>query len=177
MARTLDDILTDARRMGLTPADLLRAAGMAESWLRDRKRYGTAARSLVRLDQALGRLKLAQAPKNNGELAVNAAYRAILALSAQALSVDPAQAQASAPAKRATGSPDWTSAADARRLALYLMNTGLGFSQSDLGRVCGMTKQAISLAMRDTEDRMDDPEFETLAERLAGWLTGNADAR
>lgn len=174
--RQLDDILAAAEVAGFNQTELARAAGLLPHHIA-RWRAGTHrpdAASLARLDQALARLRLGQIPAGEHERALNATYRAALALAALSLGCDPADAQASAPAARATASAEWTAAARARRLALYLLNAGLGFKITAIARVAGVTKQAVSLAVRDIEDARDDNGFDGVVARLTAALTGEA---
>lgn len=105
-------------------------------------------------------------------LAVVLAYRATLALACSKLGVDPAMAQNSDPARKQTQNPEWRSAANARRLAQYLMNTTMGFRQVEVARAAGVTKQAINQAMREIEDEREGAIFDTLVKSLEDAILG-----
>lgn len=218
--RDITAILDDARREGITPAALCRAAGTCTKTLW-KIRAGKAAQTpvmLARLDLALARLKLGQAAHGESETALNVAYRAAMALAAKGLgeqpdlaarliapaalayaaghdasarksaadarlrqavgllAASPGQAAAANPGRRATGSAQWLAAAEARRLGLYLLNAACGFRQAEIARAAGMTRQAVSLAVRAAEERREDGAYDALAERLTAMVTGDGHA-
>lgn len=57
-------------------------------------------------------------------------------------------------------------AADARHLAMYLMNVILQTTLTDIGRLFGRDRTTIRHACARIEDKRDDPRFETLVMRL-----------
>jgi hypothetical protein len=126
----------------------------------------------ARLKLALQRFKLRLSCAEDREFAVAVAYRALIAMAARELGEDPASVHAQDPGRRATHNPAWMRAAEVRRLAVYLLNAGCGFTQTDTARAAGMTKQAVSLACRAIEDRRSDEAFERLVERLTASIVG-----
>lgn len=55
----------------------------------------------------------------------------------------------------------------ARRIAMYLMNTELDIPPVTVAEIAGITRQGVFKATRIVEDRRDDPEFDALIERHA----------
>lgn len=101
------------------------------------------------------------------------AYRLALIVAAHVLGHDAAAAQAADPARRATQCPDWMKAAEVRRLALYLLTSECGFSQSEVARAAGLTKQAVSEICKDMEAIRDEGSaFEAMVDTLRNWIMG-----
>lgn len=126
-----------------------------------------------RLRIALSRLKLRQSCDSDADFTMAIAYRMAVAIAAGGLERDPAEVHGQDPARRATQDPAWMRAAEVRRLAVYLMNTGAGFRQTDTARAAGLTKQAVSLAVREIEERRSDAGFDALVERLTISIVGD----
>ncbi|APY13183.1 hypothetical protein GJU93_06005 [Brucella sp. 10RB9212] len=102
----------------------------------------------------------------------NMAIRAAIALLCEARGLNAEKIQNSIASKRATQSPEWLEAARVRRDAWALVSNAFGISGSDLARAAGVSKAAISLALRAVEDARDDKEFDREMERLERALTG-----
>lgn len=152
-------------------ADLARLSGLHVSHIGNIKagrRMPTAA-TLAKLRLVAVRLRTRQI---EAPLAVVLTYRASLALACRFLNVDAAMAQNSDPARKQTQNVEWRSAATARRLAQYLMNTCMGFRQVDVARAAGVTKQAINQAMREIEDAREDQGFDQLVRALEDAILG-----
>ena len=96
---------------------------------------------------------------------VDAAFSAVASLVARELGLDPTALRTAGPGVVSRGL-----AADARRMAMYLMNTRLGFHQAEVARACGVTRQAISLACAAVEESRDDATRDALLTRVEGWL-------
>ncbi len=58
-------------------------------------------------------------------------------------------------------SGDVTTAARIRARAAYLLHTSMGIPQTEVARLFGVTKQAISKSLRPVESEMDDPQIST----------------
>jgi hypothetical protein len=126
------------------------------------RRASTA--SVARLRLAITRMKAGRVDGPPEEFAL---YSTLLALASLSLGLDPAMVAAQKPAAKQVMDDDWRAAAGARWLAQYLMNCGFGLKQAAVARACGMTRQAVSLAMQEVELRREtDPEFEALVSRL-----------
>lgn len=150
-------------------AELARLAGLHPHHL-----YDIAAGRKALVPATRAKLRMARARIHNrqldGTLELITAYRATLALSALAFGLDPAEVISQKPWTSANVSERWRKAALARRVAQYLMNTALGFAQAEVGRAAGMTRQAVSIAMREVEDLRDEAEFSDTLERLEQWV-------
>lgn len=107
--------------------------------------------TLAKLSAALGRFKLSYTG-DPGPMAAHATYRMALLLSAQVLGADPRQALFSDPADKATANKEWRESARVRRLAFWLANGLLGFKVTEIARAAGVTKQAVSSAIKELED-------------------------
>jgi transcriptional regulator with XRE-family HTH domain len=135
------------------------------------KRKPTAA-TVAKLRLALVRIRTRQVAAPNKDVAL---YRALLALACTELGLDAALVQNSNPALRFNLNQEWRDASYARWLAQYLMNCGLGVSQSDVARACGLTKQAICKNLPEIEDRRErDAAFDVMVSRLEELLVGAA---
>ncbi|MBX3580094.1 MAG: hypothetical protein KF723_23065 [Rhizobiaceae bacterium] len=167
----------EARRVatGVTVTALERAAGLATRHYYKLLRgvWPATPATLARLELALRRARKGVGPVDrHGEL-VEIAYRTVLALAARELGADGSKAQVSDPGRRATQDPAWSQAAAARELAVYLLHCGCGLSQTDVGAAAGMTKQAVSTAVKRIEDRADEGSaFAAMVERLTGQIVG-----
>lgn len=111
--------------------------------------------TMAKLQRALGRYRIGFGGEA-GQLAPHSTFRAVQVLAAFHLKVDARQAISADPARRATMDRDWRQAAKVRRAALYITNQFFGFTQSDLARAAGMTKQAVSAAIKELEDERDE---------------------
>lgn len=176
MSPALAQIEEMRRRLGVTRQELERAAGLGTAgyhvlFVADENGRPREVRpaTLARLRMGLARIRTRQ---HGTDWPMLVCWRVALALAANALHLDPARCQDQDPARRASFSREWMAAAEARRLAMYLLNAGCGFSQSAVARAAGMTKQAVSLACREIEDRRSDRAFDELADRLTAAITG-----
>jgi transcriptional regulator with XRE-family HTH domain len=152
-------------------AELSRLSGLHPSHIGNIKSGNRRPKpaTLARLKLVAVRLRTRQI---EAPLAVVLTYRATLALASTVLGVDPAMAQNSDPARKLTGNAEWRSAANARRLAQYLMNTAMGFRQVEVARAAGVTKQAINQAMREIEDEREKGDFDQLVKTLEDAILG-----
>jgi hypothetical protein len=170
MSPALAHIEAARAQLGIDAARLEAAAGLQGYYYRRLLRgdFAPTPATLARLRTGLARCRARQ----TDDRAMVLAYRLALALAAHVLGLDPARCQDQDPARRASFSREWMAASEARRLALYLLNAGCGFSQSAVARAAGMTKQAVSLACREIEDRRSDRAFDELADRLTAAIMG-----
>lgn len=112
--------------------------------------------TLSRLAAALGRCQ--RKASDSGQLQAlrdKAAWRCALVLAAAQLGQDGRLVLAADPARKATADPEWMAAAQVRRLAYWTANGMLGLSASDIGRLAGVTKQAVSKGIQEMEDTTD----------------------
>ena len=86
---------------------------------------------------------------------------------------DAAEIQLSMPQKRATADPQWRLAADMRRMAFGLANSGLGLSQAQIGRGAGVTRSAVHLALQQHEDARSAAAYDARFDRLENAIRGN----
>lgn len=169
----------ERRRMALNVSrtELATAAGIALTYYsgfliagKRRPREST----LARLNTALS--NIARKRGTDSDFPMTVAYRLALIVAAHALGHDAAAAQTADPARRATQCPDWMKAAEVRRLALYLLTSECGFSQSEVARAAGLTKQAVSEACKDLENIRDEGSaFEAKVDMLRDWIMGDVE--
>lgn len=167
----------EARRqaLGVSIDALERAAGIADGHYHallggaKRARHATLARMRITLQ----RLKLKQETGSEEDYRLAVAYRLCVALAARELGRDAAAVHRSDPGRRATHDAQWMAAAEVRRLAVYLMNCGAGFRQTEVARAAGLTKQAVQLAVKDIEARRDEgSELDRMLVRLTAQIQG-----
>lgn len=120
--------------------------------------------TLARLNHALERFKLSYAG-DKGPLAVHAAYKAALVIAAGQLKANFKAAFFSDPSRKATADADWLASARVRRLAYWISNGMLGFRVTEIARAAGVTKQAVSSAIKELEDD-EDPEMQRVLRHL-----------
>lgn len=125
--------------------------------------------TIARIRFAVSRIARRQ---TESDLETTILYRMSLALAALSLNLDPAQVQCSDPAAKKTVVKNWRDAAEARRIAQYVLNTGFGLKQADVARAAGVTKQAINQAVSEIENRRDDPAFDDLVSKVETWIIG-----
>lgn len=118
------------------------------------------ASTLAKLNMALGRFKRAYGGEK-GPLTIHAAYKASLVLAAAHLKADARNVIFSDPSRKATANKEWMEAARVRRFAYWITSNMLGFGPSDVARAAGVTKQAVSTAIKEVEDD-EDPEIRVL---------------
>jgi hypothetical protein len=85
------------------------------------------------------------------------------ALAAKLLNTDIRAVLMSDPQRRATANPEWLKTAHARQLGYWIANGCFGMRTSDIARASHLTKQAVSSAIADVEDRRDrDAELDRI---------------
>jgi transcriptional regulator with XRE-family HTH domain len=156
----------------ISQADLCREAAFdAKAYSNIKKgRARPQRRTLIRLARALDRL-IYRAPAPSPDM-VNGFYRGACVLFARELNLDPAAVLGEAIKSRSNLNPHVAAAARCRRLAFYLTVNAYDVPRSVVARVIGYGKQAASKALREIEDRRDDPDFDALVRRAALLLTG-----
>jgi len=169
--------IIEARRieLGVTITALERAAGLATRHYYKLLRgvWPASPATLARLKMALQQARKGVAAPDRPAKLAEIAYRTVLALAAREIGTWAGAAQVSDPSRRATQDPAWVEAAEARELAVYLLHCGCGISQTDVGAVAGMTKQAVSQAVQRIENRADEGSaFAAMVERLTAQIVG-----
>lgn len=104
----------------------------------------------------------------------SAVFEAFLASACRHLSLDLAVVKASEPSRRATACHSWRQQAYVRQLALYLANQATGLPQAELARAIGVTRAAVCAAVREVEDRRDEPTFDALVAAIERDVVGKA---
>jgi hypothetical protein len=137
--------------------DLCRQAGVSDRAWRYMLAGAKAPRpaTLAKLAAALDRCQRRNA--GGGPAGNQAAYRAAVVVAAMLTKADARAALAADPAAKASANPLWLAAAQTRRLAFWIANGQLGLRVTDIARAAGVTKQAVSSAIRELEDD-DDPD-------------------
>jgi hypothetical protein len=100
--------------------------------------------------------------------AVHLAYRSAIAMMAWEHALDPAELME----KNLQGGK--CLASTLRQRAIYLTVIGFDVPLSQAAVAAGVTKQAVSKALRRIEDEREDPKIDALLTRLEVWLTGVA---
>lgn len=138
-------------------ARLCRHAGVdATAWFKAMR--GTTEmrpETLAKLNAALGRSKM-QFAGEHGPATSHGAFKAILVLAAYELKQNAKAVLASDPARKATSDPAWQAAAEVRQLGFWIATRMVGFAQADVGRAAGVTRAAVSEAVKALEDARDD---------------------
>lgn len=98
-------------------------------------------------------------------------YRLCLERVCEALGLDPRQVAAMPHYPCRTSSPAWLAAADARRLAIYLLNTVYDVRQHAIARAVGLTPAAVCTALHTVEDARDHAGFEAVIAHCETMLT------
>ncbi len=171
----LQKIEVTRRQNGVTQEALERAAMIAGRHYAHllAGRYAPRKGTVNALRLALRRLIVTPEADTSPQSAFcNMSIRAAIALICEARGLDAEKIQNSIASKRATQSPEWLEAARVRRDAWALVSNAFGISGSDLARAAGVSKAAISLALRAVEDARDDRDFDREMERLERALTG-----
>ncbi|MBB4649261.1 hypothetical protein GGQ99_000983 [Aminobacter niigataensis] len=112
------------------------------------------AATLGRLQTALDRLRRGVGGEAYG-LAPHAVYKSCMVVAASYMQANATAALDADPGRRATANPEWQRAAEVRRVGYFIANQFLGFKISDLARAAGVTKQAVSTAVRELEWERD----------------------
>lgn len=170
----MTDIFEINRRravMKIPIVDLCRQAGVGVRTFHDAVRgtYTPRAATLATLEAALDRFRRAYGG-DAGPTETHAAYRCAVVLAAAVLKADARAALDAEPAAKASANPAWLAAARVRRLAFWIANGQLGLRVTAIARAAGVTKQAVSSAIKELED---DEEPETrLARRRVEEMFG-----
>lgn len=147
----------DRKRARLSMADLARAAGVDHRHLRRLER-GIAPMTAAMETKLRDALRRGPGDiRRKEDRAREGLFGLAVARLAGHFGVTPERARTQwARAGQASADPEWLAAARLRCAALYLMHTACGIDQPRLGRLAGVTKQAVHKAVRDIEARRDD---------------------
>lgn len=94
-------------------------------------------------------------------------YRGVLGLVAGEMGLAPLPAVVADPLANRPNDPLWRAQAQARARALYLAVTETCIPMSLAASLAGISKQRVSLALREIEDAREDPTVDRLLERVA----------
>lgn len=160
------------RTLRISTVRLCGSAGVGRQTYRDALAglYAPRPATLAKLNHALHRFQIGFAGEAS-KIAPHAAFKACIILAAFSAGDEwdkkAKSALAADPARRATADPAWLSAAHTRRIAFAIANQVFGFSISDVARAAGVTKAAVSAAIREIEDGRDtDPALDRLLNRI-----------
>jgi transcriptional regulator with XRE-family HTH domain len=154
---------------GLSKQALVRLAGIGVSTydkvLRGRRK--PSRHIVIKLRRALDALSLSDRAHEARHLMLQASYRATLCVVAGLFGIDAAFAVDVSPhaARGNRASHDQQRAHEARQIAIYLANQIMNVSQADLARIVGVSPAAISMSIRDCEDRRDERAFNQVVTR------------
>lgn len=160
----ITDIERERARKKISHATLCAGARVhAATWFYLRRgEQVPRASTLARLKAAIASVA---APKPN---AIEAHYRAIMALLALLSSKDPEAALAQDFSVERPTVPAWLEAATLRRQAMYVAAVELQIGNADLGRALGCSRQNIKQARDAVEDARDkEPRLDALLDRVA----------
>lgn len=168
MSMALDFFTINKRRavMKIPVISLCAQAGVGVRTYYNNLNSKTDARpdTLAKLNHALDRFKLSYAG-DKGPLAVHVAYKLALVIAAGQLKADARETFSADPARKATADAEWLAAARVRRLAFWIINQIGGFGVTDVARAAGVTKQAVSSAIKELESD-EDPEMQRVLQHL-----------
>jgi transcriptional regulator with XRE-family HTH domain len=179
----IDEIEQRRRQLRVSIESLCMAAGVGPRTYYDAKAgtYEPEPGTLQKLSGALKKFRLAIAgdPERIAERMLYKASVVIAAFVSDAESCDDARLEAreaarathrkaryvlaADPARRANGDREWHRAARVRRLGFWIASQIFGMRSAELARAAGVTKAAVSLALRELEDGRDaDPELDRI---------------
>ncbi|MBV1706287.1 MAG: hypothetical protein KGQ37_03680 [Hyphomicrobiales bacterium] len=115
---------------------------------------------------------MASASDGHRHTIIGAVFRGYAAHFAALAGLDAGAALASDPGRRANASPEWRAAALVRAQALYCTVTELNVNGARVARAIGMTRQAVSQALRRIEDMRDDAAFDAALDAAAALISG-----
>ncbi|WP_031243616.1 hypothetical protein [Mesorhizobium sp. LNJC391B00] len=122
--------------------------------------------TLAKLNAALGRSKM-QFAGEHGPATTHGAFKVCLIYAAAELKQNPKAVLASDPSRKATSDPVWQAAAEVRQVAFWIATRMLGFAQADVGRAAGVTRAAVSEAIKALEDQRDhDKQLDRLLSHI-----------
>jgi lambda repressor-like predicted transcriptional regulator len=156
---------------GVSLARLATLAGLHPDHLRQIIRGKRKARpiTIAQLKIALLRLRARATSGTNSDFAL---YRRLLVTAAKTLNLDPPAVLKADPAAKGR-TPFARQAAQARWLAFYLMNVSDGVAAFRVAQAAGVSKNAVSLALREVElKRETDPAFDALVSALEAETEG-----
>ncbi|GGE79280.1 hypothetical protein H1W37_19355 [Stappia taiwanensis] len=168
MTLSVRDIEARRQSQGWTLLQLCSASGVSLAHYGRLRGGEHAPRPATLSSLAIGLRRLCNGSANDAGQAFQL-YRLAVVLVAQEAQADPMQVLAHDPSRRATSDPEWMTAAQVRRRALYIAHVCCGVSQADLARVSGMTAAAVSLAVNaieDTRESDDDGSVISAIERV-----------
>lgn len=153
---TFQTIETKRRTMKIPLTSLCAHAGVSKRTYEMARSTGREPlpSTLAKLNMALNRFRLAFGAEAS-TLAPHAAFKMCLIYAAFMTKADAKKVLASDPARKATMDPEWMKAAETRQLAFWIATQMLGFRGADVGRAAGVTKAAVSAAVREVEDARD----------------------
>ncbi len=152
----MKSIETKRRLMNIPTSRLCAAANVGKETYREALlgRTAPSPATLAKLNTALHRFRIGFAGEAS-KIAPHAAFRACVLVAALYTGADAKRALNSDPSRRATADPLWLAESKVRRLAFSIANQWLGFSISDVARSAGVTKAAVSSAIKELEDLRD----------------------
>lgn len=105
-----------------------------------------------------------------GADAVDLVYRMAIGVFAVDAGISPAAALAADPRANSRGDPTWSAAALCRHRAAYVLVVGRDVPISAAAGVVGVSKQALSKALRKVEDSRDDVAVASLIDQVIGLV-------
>jgi len=173
-----DDFLMmeDKRKsLNITQEILERRAGLSNGYY-SRLLYGRrqgSAEVMRRLQMALNRLAAGQYGGMDALLQKDQAIiKLAIALICEAQGLEAAAVQGQRPEMRATGSALWLRAARVRGEAWSLVNGVFGLRGVEIAKAAGVSKAAVSVALRKVEERREDGAYDAQMTRLERAILG-----
>lgn len=152
------------RCLGISAHRLSKTAGVQPStyFRAARGRVTPSSRTLARWAEALAQAPVVPDRKFTPERYARMIWRGYVVVLAPRLGAAATDVLASKPRRRATSDPVWNKCALIRSAAIYCTVTALGVRGATLARGMGLSKQAVSLALRRIEAMRDNAEFDAL---------------
>lgn len=172
---TLDRILAKARESGIKQYKLERVAGLSPGYLSQAQHRTEAVQpaTLASLALALDRMRHNRdCDESERARLIDMVLRVLTVLICEIEGADAEAVNAQDPKLRATQSADWLAAAQVRQTVMGLASSALGLTGAQLAIAAGMTRAGVKHRLNAHEDRRDNPEFDTLMERLESAIRG-----
>lgn len=160
--------------LGLPLSAVAMAAGIDEKTYR-RIAGGTCQphpSTAKKIDAAIAQLKqVGRAPRLPQSVRlIRAVFEGQVAAQALSLGLNPADIKRQAPELNRPKDPAWLAAARVRRRAMYLVVVALDVPAAKVAEALGLTRQAVSKAIKELEDARDEPAIDAELEAATQWL-------
>jgi len=163
--------IEERRRKASVPVcQLERLAALGVNYYRDllAGRYRGSPAVMRRLERALDEWA-GDGDKNEmvGAVVVNRPFLGLVSvLICEARGLDAVGLSGQKPGRRASGDAVWLQAAQVRHEAWALINNAYGVRAAEITRAAGVSRAAVSLALKRVEDRREEEAYDQMLARL-----------